>query len=83
MSDAQLMACNIHLLYALRVEFRDIPEVDKHPPCPLSSKRMKKFRQQQTIAAMFAKKRGPPKEQDTEHTAKGEETECIQLPQIK
>ncbi|GMH33999.1 hypothetical protein BSKO_01833 [Bryopsis sp. KO-2023] len=50
---------------ALIVEFSDIPPSEAQPACPLSSRKMKKFKKQKTIASMFAKKR-PPEKQPTD-----------------
>lgn len=49
---------------ALLLELRDVPPVPKHPPCALSSLKMKRFHDpsQRSIASMFgaAKKRSKP-----------------------
>ncbi len=43
---------------AIILELADIPAVPKHPPCALSSKRIKRFQQPKTsVASLFAKKR--------------------------
>ena len=43
---------------ALLLELRDIPPVQPHPPCALSSARMKRFaKPKASIASMFAKRR--------------------------
>lgn len=43
---------------AVMLELADIPAVPKHPPCALSSKRIKRFQPPKTsVAALFAKKR--------------------------
>ncbi|CAL8460704.1 g235 [Coccomyxa elongata] len=43
---------------AVLLELADIPTLPKHPPCALSSRRIKRFQQPKTsVASLFAKKR--------------------------
>ncbi len=43
---------------AVLLELADIPALPKHPPCALSSRRIKRFQQPKTsVASLFAKKR--------------------------